>query len=96
MPPSLREVAERSEDGGSVVCTVGHSPSHGSRRASPLSEGAKKCRRKGERYMKANNIDTNRQVLYGDTQPIQKDKSEVTFIPLLAFCRKEKEKSSIA
>ena len=69
MPPSLREVAERSEDGGSVVYTMGHSPSHGLRRASPLSEGAKGCRRKGERYtMKAtDNIDTNRQILLGDT-----------------------------
>ena len=27
--------------GGSVVWTIGHSPSHGVRRASPLSEGAK-------------------------------------------------------
>ena len=56
MPPSLREVAERSEDGGSVVYTMGHSPSHGLRRASPLSVGAKGCRRKGERYMKATGI----------------------------------------
>ena len=43
-----------ANDGGSVVCTIGHSPSHGLRRASPLNEGAKGCCRKGERYtMKA-------------------------------------------
>ena len=28
-----------ANDGGSVVCTIGHSPSHGLRRASPLIEG---------------------------------------------------------
>ena len=56
MPPSLREVAERSEDGGSGVCTIGYSPSHGVRRASPLSEGAKGCRKKRERYRKATGI----------------------------------------
>jgi len=32
-----------AKDGGSVVCAIGHSPSHGVRRASPLSEGAKEC-----------------------------------------------------
>ena len=55
-PGRPQAVAERSEDGGSVVCTVGHSPSHGMRRARPHSEGAKGCRRKGERYMKATGI----------------------------------------
>ena len=45
-----------ANDGGSVVHTMGHSPSHGLRRASPLKEGAKGCRRKGERYMKATGI----------------------------------------
>ena len=45
-----------ANDGGSVVCTIGHAPSHGLRRASPLSEGAKGCHRKGERYMKATGI----------------------------------------
>ena len=29
--------------GGSAVCTMGNSLSHGLRRASPLSEGARKC-----------------------------------------------------
>jgi len=42
-----------ANDGRSVVRTMGHSPSHGLRRASPLIEGAEGCRRKGERYMKA-------------------------------------------
>ena len=45
-----------ANDGGSVVHSVGHSPSHGLRRASPLTEGAKGCHRKGERYMKATGI----------------------------------------
>ena len=54
-PPAGGGICE-ANDGGSVVCTVGHSPSHGLRRASPLSEGAKGCRRKGERYMKATGI----------------------------------------
>ena len=43
-----------ANDGGSVVLKKGHSPRHGLRRASPLSEGAT---RKGERYtMKAAGI----------------------------------------
>ena len=45
-----------ANDGGSVVLKKGHSPRHGLRRASPLPEGAKGCRRKGERYMKATGI----------------------------------------
>ena len=39
LPPSLREVPRRG--GGSVVLTIGHSPSHSLRCASPLCEGAK-------------------------------------------------------
>ena len=41
LPPSLREVAARSADGGSVLSYKRHSPSHGYRRDSPLKEGAK-------------------------------------------------------
>ena len=41
LPPSLREVAARSADGGSVLQYRRHSPSHGYRRDSPLIEGAK-------------------------------------------------------
>jgi len=36
----------RANDGGSIVLVIGHSPSHGLRRASPLREGAKGCREK--------------------------------------------------
>ena len=32
----------RANDGGSIVLVIGHSPSHGLRRAIPLIEGAKK------------------------------------------------------
>ena len=39
LPPSLREVAARSADGGSVLRYGRHSPSHGYRRDSPLNGG---------------------------------------------------------
>ena len=95
MPPSLREVAERSEDGGSVFYTMGHSPSHGLRRASPLSEGAKGCRRKGERYMKATGIvrrvdDLGRIVIPKEIRRTLKiregDPSYTTLTPIDRFC----------
>ena len=41
LPPSLREVAARSADGGGVPFCERRSPSHGYRRDSPLIEGAK-------------------------------------------------------
>ena len=39
----------KANDGGSVVCTMGHSPSHGLRRASPLGEGTKGVLREKEK-----------------------------------------------
>ena len=50
MPPSLREMAERSEDGGSVVRMIENSPSHSLRCASPLCEGARVIGNTGTRH----------------------------------------------
>ena len=75
-----------ANDGGSVVHSVGHSPSHGLRRASPLTEGAKGCRRKGERHtMKAPGIVIPKEIRR--TLKIREgDPSYTTLTPIDRFC----------